>query len=79
MKFRLLYFASLADRAGCSEEILDSTAREPAALYEEIAARHRFTIARDRLRVAVNGAFVDWQHRLETGDEIVFVPPVSGG
>jgi len=29
--------------------------------------------------VAVNGAFTDWNHRLVDNDEVVFVPPVSGG
>lgn len=32
-----------------------------------------------KLLYAVNGAYVDVQHELHGGDEIVFVPPVSGG
>ena len=32
-----------------------------------------------RLRVAVNGALADWRHALRDGDEVVFLPPVSGG
>ncbi|OJY97687.1 MAG: molybdopterin synthase sulfur carrier subunit [Lysobacterales bacterium 63-13] len=79
MKFRLLYFASLADRAGCAEESIDSAAGDPAVLYEEVRQRHEFTLERARLRVAVNGRIVAWDHRLQDGDEIVFLPPVSGG
>lgn len=79
MKLRLLYFASLADHAGCAEEIRDSTARTPHELYAEVAAAHGFTLPRERLRVAVNGAFVDWNAGLADGDEVVFLPPVSGG
>jgi molybdopterin converting factor subunit 1 len=79
MKFRLLYFASLADRAGCAEESVDSQAADPATLYEETRARHAFDLGRDRLRVAVNGRIVDWNRGLQDGDEIVFLPPVSGG
>ena len=30
-------------------------------------------------RLAVNGDYVSWETRLEEGDEIVVIPPVSGG
>lgn len=79
MKYRLLYFASLADRAGCNGETVESAAEDPATLYAELAARHGFIFARERLRVAVNGAFAAWTHALADGDEVVFLPPVSGG
>lgn len=79
MIFQLLYFASLADKAGCSSEQMDSLATTPAQLYDEVKARHGFAFAADRLRVAVNGRIADWQQPLVDGDEIVFLPPVSGG
>lgn len=79
MSYRLLYFASLADRAGCTTETLDSNARDAVALYAEVAARHGFGLARERVRVAINGRFAGWDQALQPGDEIVFVPPVSGG
>ncbi|HJR10452.1 MAG TPA: MoaD/ThiS family protein [Rhodanobacteraceae bacterium] len=79
MKYRLLYFASLCDAAGCAGEIVASGAADPRALYAELAARHGFTFTPDRLRVAVNGAFTGWNHRLADNDEVVFLPPVSGG
>lgn len=79
MNYRLLYFASLCDVAGCAGETVASDARDVQALYAELAARHGFAFAPDRLRVAVNGAFTDWNHRLADNDEVVFLPPVSGG
>lgn len=79
MTYRLLYFASLCDAAGCAEETIASDARDVRALYAELAARHGFTFTPERLRVAVNGAFTDWTHRLTDHDEVVFLPPVSGG
>ena len=79
MKYRLLYFASLCDAAGRAEETVASEADEPRALYAELAARHGFTFAPDRLRVAVNGVFTDWNHPLSDNDVVVFLPPVSGG
>jgi sulfur-carrier protein len=79
MNYRLLYFASLADRAGRAEELRYSASTTPRALYAEVAAAHGFTFAAERLRVAVNGVFVDWDHALADADEIVYLPPVSGG
>lgn len=79
MSYTLLYFASLADRAGRAEERRDSAPATPRDLYAEVAREHGFPFAAERLRVAVNGAFVGWDHVLSDRDEVVFLPPVSGG
>lgn len=79
MRLTLRYFAALGDAAGRAEETVHTTAADPRALYAELAARHRFAFAPERLRVAVNGAFAAWEQRLQDGDEVVFLPPVSGG
>jgi molybdopterin synthase sulfur carrier subunit len=79
MKVKLLYFASLADRAGCSEELRETAATNPRDLYAEVAAAHALGFAPERLRVAVNGALTGWERALADGDEVVFLPPVSGG
>jgi molybdopterin synthase sulfur carrier subunit len=79
MRYRLLYFASLADRAGCAYETLDTRADSLPALYEEVSRKHGFQMAAERIRIAVNGSIVDWNHVLRDGDEVVFLPPVSGG
>lgn len=78
MRVRVRYFASLRDAAGCDEEQVDA-AGGLAALYEALAARHGFRLPRERLRVAVNGDFAPWDATLAEGDEVVFIPPVSGG
>lgn len=79
MKYRVLYFASLRDAAGTAEETVESAARDLETLYAELAARHGFTLAPERLRVALNGEFTSWSHPLADNDEVVFLPPVSGG
>ena len=79
MRVKLLYFASLADRAGCSEESRETAAANPRDLYAEVARAHAFSFAPERVRVAVNGALTSWETALADGDEIVFLPPVSGG
>ena len=74
----VLYFASLRDAAGIESEQLPRPASLPA-LYEELRARHALPLARERLRVAVDGAFCGWDALVPEGAEIAFIPPVSGG
>jgi len=73
------YYASLREAAGTSEEIRETGAASPAALYDELQAAHGFTLRPDQLRVAVNDAFADWDAPLADGDRVVFIPPVAGG
>ena len=78
MSVTVLYFASLRDAAGVDSEIVDRPA-SLATLYEFLRARHGFALAQDKLRVAVDGAFSDWNAAVGDGAEIAFIPPVSGG
>lgn len=73
------YFAILREQRGAKEEKLATAAATPAALYEELRAKHSFTLPGDRVRAAVNGAFVAWEASLREGDRVVFIPPVAGG
>lgn len=79
MKVTLLYFASLRDAAGCAQEEVAGDARDPRTLYAEAATRHGFKMPLERVRVAVNGAFAAQDCTLKDGDEVAFLPPVSGG
>ena len=74
----VLYFAGLRDAAGVASEPVDAVG-ELGALYESLRARHGFALARERLRVAVDGEFVAWNEAVRAGSEIAFIPPVSGG
>ncbi|KFL35564.1 MoaD/ThiS family protein [Arenimonas donghaensis] len=78
MSVTVLYFASLRDAAACSSEVVD-TPESLTALYASLRARHGFGLARDRLRVAMDGEFVAWDTPPRDGAEIAFIPPVSGG
>lgn len=75
----LQYFAVLREQAGCSEERLTTTAATPAELYDEVRARHGFTLPLAMLRVAVNEEFREWSTPLVANDRVVFIPPVAGG
>ncbi len=79
MQLTVQYFALLREQAGRSQETLDTEAATPADLYAELAARYRFTLSREQLKVAVNSDFSEWSRRLVAGDSVVFIPPVAGG
>jgi molybdopterin synthase sulfur carrier subunit len=79
MRVEVLYFASLRDAAGRASEPVDTAASEVGALYAELRARHGFALAPERLRAAIDGAFVAWNAPLHEGAEVAFLPPVSGG
>jgi molybdopterin synthase sulfur carrier subunit len=79
MRVRVLYFAGLRDAAGRGDEMLEIQAMSFATFYEELRVRHALTMPRERLRVARNGEFADWTDSANDGDEIAFIPPVSGG
>jgi len=78
-RIRVQYYALLREQAGRSDETLETAARTPRELYDELRARHPFTLGAEVLRVAVNGDFGDWSQPLAAGDAVVFIPPVAGG
>jgi molybdopterin synthase sulfur carrier subunit len=79
VNLRVLYFASMRDLAGVDAEEVATDAIDAHGLYAELRALHGFVLDPARLRVAINGAFAAWEEALRDGDEIVFMPPVSGG
>jgi molybdopterin synthase sulfur carrier subunit len=73
------YFAILREQRGLAQEKLATSAVTPAALYEELRARHGFTLPADGVRAAVNDEFVTATVVLRDGDYVVFIPPIAGG
>ena len=78
MHLHVRYFASLRDAAGCDAETVVHDG-DAVSLYSRLARQHGFSMPQSRVRLAVNGAFVPWTQALHEGDEVVFLPPVSGG
>ncbi len=82
MPLRLVFLGRLEDAAGMGATALDLPA--PATLPEVLArlpAALAAALADPRLRLAVNGALLaaDAKPLLADGDELAFLPPVSGG
>ncbi len=73
------YFAVFREQAGTDRETVETAAETPAALYQELAARHGFAEHAERCKVAVNDTLSDWHSPLAEGDRVLFFPPVAGG
>ncbi len=81
MHVRVRLFASLREAAGRAElEIrLDAGATAEDA-WQELAERHPALAARrPSLAASVNRRYAAFDAPLHDGDELVFIPPVSGG
>ncbi len=78
-RVRVQYFALLREQRGLAQESLVTEAATAGDLYEELRARHGFTLPSEQLRAAVNDEFAPWTAPLSEGDVLVFLPPVAGG
>ena len=81
MRTRILFFGVLKDLAGVSAEDADFPAgADLRAVFDRYAARHPAVKAlAGSIVVARNQEFADLATKLQEGDEIAFLPPVSGG
>jgi len=81
MRVRVRLFASLREAVGRSEVVLDLPAGATAEAAWAALARESPALAerRPRLTAAINRRYAPFDAPLQDGDEVVFVPPVSGG
>ena len=78
---RVRLFARLRELAGFELESVevppDSTV---ADVYEAVRRAHPdFQVEQESVRAALNQEFADWDEVVSNGDEVAFIPPVSGG
>lgn len=81
VRVKVLFFGRLKDVVGRSEESLDvndaSTIEQLFAVYSQripAMAKYRSSVVASR-----NQEFAAWDTLLHSGDEVAFLPPVSGG
>jgi molybdopterin converting factor subunit 1 len=81
MRVRVRLFASLREATGRSEVLLELPEGATAEAAWQALARDHAGLAerRPRLTAAVNRRYAPFETALVDGDELVFVPPVSGG
>lgn len=81
MKVSVLFFASCRELVGDRErEVELSPGSTVADLVAALQGRHpRFAEMASSVMVSVNQDYVDSAQALAEGDEVAFIPPVSGG
>lgn len=79
MKIQLLYFASLREKIGRAEEILETSCKTPGELFRDLRGRYGFTLVENDVRVAINHQFEKMDYLLKAEDHVAFIPPVAGG
>jgi molybdopterin converting factor subunit 1 len=81
MRVRVLFFGVLKDLAGRSSDWLDlpdgASVRDLLATYESRVPRLKESLP--SLALAVNQQYAGPETKLEPGDEVALLPPVSGG
>ncbi|HXN92529.1 MAG TPA: molybdopterin converting factor subunit 1 [Candidatus Sulfotelmatobacter sp.] len=78
---RVRFFARLREQAGVEDESLQVPVGSTLAdVYDTLRTGHTaLEPDRNSVRAALNQEFVDWATKVSDGDEIAFIPPVSGG
>lgn len=81
MEIHVKYFAVVRERTGISQEILElPDGADINAAFDAVCARHpEVAPIKQWLRCAVNRSFCTFDMALTHRDELVFIPPVSGG
>lgn len=75
----ILYFASLAEQAKKDEETIHFGGDSLTELYQQLSEQYGFSLAQEKLAVAINHEITDWQAPVHNGDIVAFIPPVAGG
>ena len=80
---RVLFFGKLRDQAGTGTTDIEtgevSTVADVTAAMEAAYPALGDVLSGDSVRCAVNGEMSDCNRPVRDGDEIAFLPPVSGG
>ena len=81
MSIRVLFFASLADVAGGRERYVESAeVKDVLSVFNKFATEFPALEAhRTSILFALNSEFARPDDPVREGDEIAFLPPVSGG
>jgi molybdopterin converting factor subunit 1 len=81
MRIRVLFFGQLKEITGVTQE--DAELSEGARvddLFERYGRRFpKLADFRGSIAMSVNQEYADWRRTLVAGDEVAFLPPVSGG
>lgn len=77
---KVRFFARLRELAGVEiEAIQTSSGSTLSDVYAALRNAHPHLPEPEGVRGALNAEFADWTAEVSDGDEVAFIPPVSGG
>lgn len=80
---KVCFFANLRERLQCSELLIDSFSgnqiRDLLAHIVELNPQWSELLASKNILISHNFVMANLETRLQTGDEVAFFPPVTGG
>lgn len=81
MRVRVLFFGQLKEIVGTDQ---DETELSEGARVEDLFERYgrrfpKLAEFRSSIAASVNREYAEWRAPLRSGDEVAFLPPVSGG
>ena len=78
---KVLFFARLKDQVGQAELTLtdDMAGKTLAELQQSLIAQGMIALQDDSIRIALNQNFSTSDAIVQAGDEVAFMPPVTGG
>ncbi|MDA0988459.1 MAG: molybdopterin converting factor subunit 1 [Chloroflexi bacterium] len=80
MKVSVRFFALYRERAGVSQTEVDlPEGTTPKELLTRLRSSYSSLPLSDSVLIAVNSEYVNPEAPLHEGDEVAFIPPVSGG
>jgi molybdopterin synthase sulfur carrier subunit len=84
MTVRVLFFASLKEAVGCESLSIDLPEQLELSAFidrlaEQLGAHAHQALTSESVRVAVNQELRNGPQVISDGDEVAFLPPVTGG
>lgn len=84
MKVNVLFFASLKEDLGCAEiELQLSELASRADLFDcltnELGSDRVAPLFAENVSIAINQSIEKGEFTLQSGDEVAFLPPITGG
>jgi molybdopterin synthase sulfur carrier subunit len=80
---KIVFFAALREQLDCAELTIDiadiDTVNDIKQRLSDKSEQWQQTFSNTSLLSAVNHDMVDGDHKVKSGDEVAFFPPVTGG
>ncbi len=77
--YNIKYFAAMRETRGLGKERIYIQMHNVSDLYNHLKHKYNFSYDKSNLRVLINNIFVSWDYKLKDKDDVIFLPPVSGG